>query len=238
MTWNYIQHTGRLNIYGSDAVRDIQTVKKLMREGKIPVELNTIFYQKSHQSTVGIMFRGRYLDNLLKVDETAPSGKPSFRSILKQINETNTRQTAYSGVLIFATNTKRFLLLMPNHRKVWGLLGDNLQESETPPETVVRVAKDDCNFEVTANCLITLKPVDLEGTTYYNYLILSNHEFKPALSNQFLASTWRSYEAMDELPLHPSVELLFDHDPKLFKLITPIEVDFEKLIAEILHSSD
>ncbi len=209
-----------------------------MQEGKIPVELSTIFYQKNHQSTVGIMFRGRYLENLLKIDDTPAGNKPSLRSILKQINETNTRQTVYAGVLIFATNTKRFLFLMPKHRKGWGLLGDNLQEPETPPETVVRVAKDDCNFEVTANCLVALKSVEHEGTTYYNYLILSNHEFKPALSNQFIAFAWRSYEATEELPLHRSVELLFEQDAKLFKLITPIQVDFENLIDEILHSSD
>ena len=238
LTWKYVRDGKRLNIYGSDGVRDIQTIKKFIQEGKITDEINVIFYQKNHDSAVGMLFRGRYLENLLKADEPQP-GRPSFRSILKQINDTNTRQTAYSGVLIYATNTKRFLFLMPKHRKgLWGLLGDNPKDGEPPPDTVVRVAKDDCHFEVTANCLVPLIPIEIDGTTYYNYLILSNHEFKPNLSNQFIGSTWRSYEAMEELALYPSVLLLFEKDTKLHKLITPITEDFENLIEDILHSPD
>jgi hypothetical protein len=43
---------------------------------------------------------------------------------------------------------------------------------------------------------------------------------------------------MEELALYPSVLLLFEKDTKLHKLITPITVDFENLIEDILHSPD
>lgn len=240
MTWKYIRDSKRLNIYGADGVKDIQEIKKLIEEGKIPSDLGTLFYQRDRHSSVGMLFRGRYLENLLKPETEEAEGtrtKPSFRSILRQINESNTRQTIYSGLLIYATNAKRFMFVIPKKRNnVYGLLGDNPRDGETPPETVCRVAKEDCDFELTPNCLVALTPVEIDGTTYFGYLVLSNHEFKPSLSARFAASTWRSYEAMEELTLHQSVTELFEKDTKLQRLIKPIEVDFEKLIDEILHA--
>lgn len=245
MKWQYITDTKRLNVFGTDSDKDIRAIKKLIAEKKIPADLNAIVYQKARNSTVGMIIRGRYLENLLRVEteQIVPLPvRPGIKAILKQINEANTRQASYAGLLLYSTSTKKFLLFTPRNRgQLVQLLGDNPMEGESPPETVCRVAKDDGDFEITPNCLIALAPLEIDGTTYYSYLCLTQHEFKPTVSGRIVNSTWKEYSEMGELALHPSVAALFEKDKKLQKLTMTADIlgqlDFDKLIDEILHSA-
>ena len=240
MKWKYLKDSKRLNIFGTDSIKDMEAVKKLITEKKIPADLNTIVYQKSNNSTIGMVIRGLYLENFLKVNNEPVVQLPrrGIKDILKQINDLNTRQASYAGLLLYAKSTKRFLFFTPRNRgNLIQLLGDNPQIEETPPETVCRVAKEDGNFEIEPRVLVALTPLEIDGTTYYSYFCLCEREFKPNLSSRILNSCWKSCEQIEELALHPSVAALFEKDKKLQRLIKPIEMDFDKLIDEILHSA-
>lgn len=240
MEWKYNKETNRITIYGHNSLQDMRQVKKLMAEGKIPANLDAIIYQKSESSAVVMFIRGVHLAQLLRPDSEESvinPNRPNLKQILNQINEANTRQSTYAGMLLFATNSKRFLLFTPKGRNnnVY-LLGDNPKTGETPPETVCRVSLADADVEIAENCLTPLIPIEHEGTTYFSYLVLSKCEFKPAMSDRLIGFHWRSFEALEELPLHPSVVALFERDPKLQRLTKPFEVDFDDLIDQILHS--
>ncbi len=242
MKWKYIKDNKRLNVYGIDADKDIAEVKKLINDKKIPSEIDAIVYQKAKNSVIGSIIRGRYLENLLRPDTEAKieplQKKLGLKAILKQINDANARQASYAGLLVYATTTKRFLFFTPRNRGyLVQLLGDNPQPSETPPETVCRVALEDGGFEISPEWLVSLIPLEFDGTAYHNYLCLTEREFKPTLSARIINSSWRTFEGMEELNLHQSVSALFEKDKKLIMLTSPIEVDFDKLIDEILHST-
>ncbi len=241
MKFKYLKENKRLNLYGTDADKDIAEVKKMIADKKIPDQLDTIVYQKAKNSVIASIIRGRFLENLLRpeteVEIASLQWKSGFKTILKQINDANERQASYAGLLVFATSTKRFLFFTPrNHGHLVQLLGDNPHPSETPPQTVCRVAKEDGDFEIIPEWLVPLISLEFDGTVFYNYLCLTEYEFKPALSSRVINSSWRTYEGMEELKLHQSVAALFEKDKKLIRLINPIQIDFDKLIDEILHS--
>lgn len=248
MEFKYIKETKRLNIYGTDSESDIQTVKKLIEEEKIPKDIETIVYQKSRSSVVAMMMRGTYLVNLLKPtpETNSPSVvKPGIKSILKQINDTNQRQSIYSGVLVYSMATRRFLLFTPRGRKNFVFpLGDNPSGlKETPIEIACRVTREDISFDnddvldIDPAWLVPLKVLEIGGTTYHTHLLVVEREFKPKLSEKLINSIWAQPEAFNELRLHQSVTEVFDKDPNLKKLTMPTteDVDYDRLIDKILH---
>lgn len=245
MKWTLTKEKNRLNVFGTDCDKDIRAVKKLITEKKVPSDLNAIVYQKERSSTVAMIIRGRYLENLLRVEEgpVVPlPPRPGIKAILKQINEANTRQTAYAGLLLYCTDTRRFLFFTDRNRgKMIQLLGDNPLDGEAPPETVCRVVKEDCDFEITPKCLVPLSPLEISGTTYYSYLCLTKNEFSPKVSESIVNCIWKEPDKIGELTLHPSVSGLFEKDKKLRKLMKPAdalnELNFDKMIDDILHSS-
>jgi hypothetical protein len=252
MKCKYTQYCKRLDVFGTDSQKDMRAVKKLIADKKIPSEINAIVYRKAKNSTVAMILRGPYLTNFLK-SENSPVKAPipplpqraSLKDIfdqIKQINDVNTRQATYSGILLYCTSTKRFLFFTPRSRgRLVSLLGDNPIDNETPPETIHRVTKEDGGFEVPPTSLIPLIPLEIDGTTYYTYLCFINHEFKPNLSDRLISSTWEDYTKLDDLQLHQSVSHLFSRDKKLKKLTKPSDIlddlDFDKLINDILHSA-
>lgn len=223
--YKYIQSSQRLNVFGSNGVDDIKEIKALIKEGKIPTVIQALFYQRGRHSSVGMLFRGKHLHNLLNADIDE---RPNFRTILKKINERNSQQAHYAGLLVFAAQTKRFLFVLDACQ--YGLLGDYVGADELPSSTVVRAARE-VSIEVTEKCLINLTPIEHDGTTYHSYLVISNHEFKAPRQK----GEWHSYRS-DKFALHPSVVSLFDQDPKLHQLLSPDVTDFEKLIDTILYS--
>lgn len=242
MKWKYLKDTKRLNVFGTDSDQDMNAVKKLIADKKIPADLNAIVYQKAKNSAVVMFIRGRYLENLLKVNDDdrviAFAPRRGIKDILKQINDSNSRQATYSGLLLYAKSTKKFLFFTPRNRgNVVQLLGDHPNKNETPAETVCRVAKEDGDFEITPEVIVALMTLEIDGTTYHSYICLCEREFKPNLSSRVLSAVWKTYDEIKELELHPSVSALFDKDKKLQRLIKPLEVDFDKLIDEILHSA-
>jgi hypothetical protein len=250
MEFKYTKEHKILNIYGTNCELDIQTVKKLIEEEKIPKDIETIVYQKNRTSMVVMMIRGVFLENLLKPaapETNIPSViRPGIKTILQQINESNTRQSTYAGLLIYSLATRRFLLFIPrNHKDQVYLLGDNpTSDSETPPEIVCRVAREDISFEdadrleIQPNWLVGLKPLEIAGTTYHAFLLMVEREFKPKLSAKLTNSIWAQAEAFTELKLHPSVTAVFEKDHNLQRLVNPEDnIDYDKLIEQILHSS-
>lgn len=241
MKWKYITDSKRLNVFGSNSDKDIIAIKKLIADKKIPTDLKSIVYQKARNSTVVMIIRGRFLENLLRIESEVVVPlpvRPGIKAILKQINEANTRQDRYAGLLLYSTSTKKFLFCKTRTRENQiKLLGDHPLEGESPPETVCRIAHDDGDFEIMPNWLIALTPLEINGTTYYSYLCLTRHEFKLTNSERILSSEWRSYEDVGELNLHPSLFALFEKDKKLLRLTKTADMDYDKLIDEILHSS-
>lgn len=223
--YKYIQTSQRLNVFGSDGVSDIKEIKTLIKEGKIPAAIQALFYQRCRNSSVGMLFRGIHLQNLLSADKDE---RPNFRSILKEINEKNKQQAHYAGLLVFSMHTKRFLFIVEARQH--GVIGDYTDVDELPWGTVVRAARE-ASIEVTEKCLVNLTPIEYDGTTYHTYLVVSNHEFKLPRRN----GEWHSYGSSG-LHLHPSLSLLFERDPKLHQLLSPDVTDFEKLIDSILYS--
>jgi hypothetical protein len=241
MKSTYVADTKRLNVFGSNSEKDILAIKKLIADKKVPADLKSIVYQKAKDSKVVMIIRGRYLENLLRVetDVVVPLPvRPGIKAILKQINEANTRQATYAGLLLYSTSTKRFLFTTTRNREnTIMLFGDHPLEGESPPETVCRVAQEDGNFEIQPDWLIALAPLEINGTTYYSYLCMTRHEFKLTHSERILSSIWKPADAIGELKLDISVSALFDKDKKLMRLIQTTDVDYEKIIDEILHSS-
>lgn len=251
MEHKYTKDNKRLTIYGSDSERDIQTVRKLIDEDQIPKDIETIVYQRNRTSVVVMMIRGIYLENVLnkpvaQENATPAVVRPGIKTILKQINETNARQSVFAGLVIYSMPTRRFLLLTPRNRNnhVF-LLGDNpIRPDETPIEIVCRCAHDDMEFEngerldIDPSWPVELKTLEIGGTAYHTYLLVVRNEFKPTLSDKFVNSIWAHPEAFPELRLHQSVTEVFTKDHKLLHLINPVEenFDYSKLIDRILHT--
>lgn len=255
MKWKYTKYSKRLDVFGTDSEKDMQLVQKLIADKKLPEEIDSIVYRKARNSAVSMIIRGLYLENLLKEnpkerwkvgdDTPAPPPQPRLKDILEkiqQVNEANTRQAAYSGILLYCTESKKFLFVTPRNRgQLIQLLGDNPIGNESPIDTVLRVTKEDGDFEVPPTGLVALTPLEIDGTTYHNYLCFSNCEFKPHLSERLISFCWENYTKLDELKLHPSVATLFEKDKTLQKLTQPTDIldglDFNKLITEILRGT-
>src|ERR1051326_7615990 len=104
MDFKYSKENKKLSVFGTDCERDMQTVKKLIEEDKIPKDIGTIVYQRNRNSVVAMMIRGVFLENLLKPspEPNAPAViRPGIKSILQQINDTNARQSMFSGLLMY-----------------------------------------------------------------------------------------------------------------------------------------
>jgi hypothetical protein len=135
-------------------------------------------------------------------------------------------------------NTKKFLFVKAlNKDGKFRLFGDYPFKDENPPDTVCRVAKEDICIEIKPEWLVNLMTLEINGTTYYNYLCFTREEFKPKNKYQCEWIDWKNYNKYN---LYQYTISLFERDIKIQKLInfsTETDIDFEKLIDEILHSS-
>jgi hypothetical protein len=249
MEYKYVKEGNKLYVYGMNCESDIQTIKKMIQEEKIPNEIDTLIYRRNPDSVVVLLLRGKDLRNILKPTPEAATPavvKPgSIADRLQKINEANIRQSIYSGVLIYSLETRRFLMFTPRERNNQvHLLGDNpVTNEETPQEICCRSAyndirfDDDDHFNIEPKWLLPLKTFQIGGTMYHAHLIVLEREFPVKTTEKYLNAIWVHPEGLKELKLHTSVSALFDKDQKLQQIINQESaIDYDKLVDLILHA--
>ena len=133
-----------------------------------------------------------------------------------------------SGALIYAKNTRRFLLLQKaegKHAGTWGLVGGTNNEGETAWQGLQREITE----EIGSNFTI-LKTIPIETFVsndavfnFHTYLCLVDNEFVPVLSEEHVGWAWATIDAAPK-PLHQGLRNSFTNKTVKTKLQTVFNV--------------
>ena len=143
-------------------------------------------------------------------------------------NSSVTDKIVCSGALIYAKNTRRFLLLQKaegKHSGTWGLVGGTNNEGENPWQGLQR----EINEEIGNNFAI-LKTIPIEtfvsndaGFNFHTYLCLVADEFVPVLSDEHVGWAWVNMDNAPK-PLHQGLRTSFSSKTIRTKLQTVFEI--------------
>lgn len=114
-----------------------------------------------------------------------------------------------AGALFFALDTQRFLFLHRTQGKrsnVWGIVGGNIEEQETPWKGLKREIKE----EVGSVDIIKTLPLEKfcaknAAFEYHTYLCIVKREFMPTLNHEHDGYAWVAYAKWPR-PLHYGVK--------------------------------
>jgi len=133
-----------------------------------------------------------------------------------------------SGALIYAKNTRRFLLLQKaegKHAGTWGLVGGTNNEGETAWQGLQREI-----IEEIGNNFTILKTIPIETFVsndavfnFHTYLCLVDNEFVPVLSNEHVGWAWATIDNAPK-PLHQGLRSSFANKTVRTKLQTLFDV--------------
>ena len=133
-----------------------------------------------------------------------------------------------SGALIYAKNTRRFLLLQKSegkHAGTWGLVGGTNNEGETAWQGLQREITE----EIGSNFTI-LKTIPIETFVsndavfnFHTYLCLVDNEFVPVLSDEHVGWAWATIDNAPK-PLHQGLRSSFSNKTVRTKLQTLFDV--------------
>ena len=133
-----------------------------------------------------------------------------------------------SGALIYAKNTRRFLLLQKaegKHSGTWGLVGGTNNEGETAWQGLQREITE----EIGSNFTI-LKTIPIETFVsndavfnFHTYLCLVDNEFVPVLSDEHVGWAWATIDCAPK-PLHQGLRSSFANKTVRTKLQTLFDV--------------
>ena len=137
-------------------------------------------------------------------------------------------QVICSGALIYAKNTKRFLLLQKANGKntgTWGLVGGTGNGEETPWQTLQREISEEVGTELTILKTIPLETFVSNDTlfNFHTYLCVIEQEFVPILSNEHSGWAWTTLD-LPPKPLHNGLRTSIQNRTIKTKLQTVFDV--------------
>lgn len=128
-------------------------------------------------------------------------------------NRTVIDKIVCSGALIYAKDTRRFLLVQKAHGKhkgTWGLVGGTNLQHENPWQGLQREIEEEIGFMPTI-----LKTIPLETFVsndkvfnFHTYLCVVEKEFMPVLSEEHIAWGWSTIDYAPK-PLHQGLRNSF-----------------------------
>ena len=139
-----------------------------------------------------------------------------------------------AGILFYAKNTKRFLILLRNPKvhkgNTWSTVGGKVEPWESAEEGAVRETKEEIEFDddVVLKPLYTFKKInynEFKKTNvifkYYTYLAILDKEFKPKLNWENIDYKWASLEELLVLEVkHPGLKELIKRKHKLLRQLS------------------
>lgn len=133
-----------------------------------------------------------------------------------------------SGALIYAKNTRRFLLLQKaegKHAGTWGLVGGTNNEGETAWQGLQREITEEIgnNFTILKTIPIETFVSNDAVFNFHTYLCLVDSEFVPVLSNEHVGWAWATIDNAPK-PLHQGLRSSFANKTVRTKLQTIFDV--------------
>jgi 8-oxo-dGTP pyrophosphatase MutT (NUDIX family) len=133
-----------------------------------------------------------------------------------------------SGALIYARNTRRFLLLQKaygKHQGTWGLVGGTTNEGENPWQGLQREIIEEIGSLPDIKKTLPLETFVSNDQVFqfHTYLCVVDNEFVPVLSSEHSAWAW---SIMDQAPkpLHQGLRTSFTNKAIRTKLQTVFEI--------------
>lgn len=133
-----------------------------------------------------------------------------------------------SGALIYAKNTRRFLLLQKaegKHAGTWGLVGGTNNEGETAWQGLQREITEEIggNFTILKTIPIETFVSNDAVFNFHTYLCLVDNEFVPVLSDEHVGWAWATIDNAPK-PLHQGLRSSFANKTVRTKLQTLFDV--------------
>ena len=129
-----------------------------------------------------------------------------------QVDPTPIRKAA--GVLIYARDTERFLLVrrsdLVTQPNLWSIPGGTVDEGESIEDAAIREVYEETAIDLSNSPIILLARTKLDTvprSEYYTYAAILNKEINPVLNWESSAARWIQ---LDSIPLqrHPGIDLL------------------------------
>ncbi|MEZ0224825.1 MAG: NUDIX hydrolase [Alphaproteobacteria bacterium] len=124
-----------------------------------------------------------------------------------------------AGVLVLAKDTGRFLALKRSdhvqHSRSWALSGGLLEKGETPEQGAEREFREETSFDGKVSSITPLTTFNSGKFTYYNFIAVLEHEFKPTLDHENEAFEW--VDSLDKWPQpsHFGIDFLKQDDASM-----------------------
>lgn len=133
-----------------------------------------------------------------------------------------------SGALIYAKDTKRFLLLQKAHGKhagTWGLVGGTTIEGENPWQGLQREIQEEIGFIPEILKTIPIETFVSNDTifNFHTYMCIVESEFLPALSTEHCGWAWTTIESVPK-PLHQGLRNSLSNKTIRTKLKTVFDI--------------
>lgn len=152
----------------------------------------------------------------------------------KVLFENKTERKIGAGILFFAKDTKRFLILLRSPRvhkgNMWSTVGGKVESGESPEEGAARETKEEIEFDddVTLKPLYTFKKINYNEIKkinvifkYYTYLAILDKEFKPKLNWENVDYKWVKLQDLIDIEIkHPGLRELVKRKYKLLRFLS------------------
>lgn len=95
------------------------------------------------------------------------------------------KETRFAGVLIKASDTNRYFLMLRStkalHPLTWGLISGGINDGEDILDGLKREIHEECSIDVNSINFELIKEEDVRDGTFYYYQGLTDSEFIPKL---------------------------------------------------------
>ena len=153
-----------------------------------------------------------------------PANTSKLQPILYSVAER--KRKAGAGVLFFAKDTDRFLVLLRSglvrEPYTWSGVGGKIDDGEAPFETAKREVFEEMGVAPEAKYyLVYVFKTKHNVFTYFNFLGVVEKEFEPTLNNENLEFKWLSWKELAIMPQkHYGLKSLLTHGGDKIKRIT------------------
>jgi len=151
----------------------------------------------------------------------------------KLLFENKTEKKIGAGILFFAKDTKRFLILLRNPKvhkgNTWSTVGGKVEPGESAEEGAVRETREEIEFDddIDLKPLYTFRKIKYNEIKkinvifkYYTYLAKLDHEFKPKLNWENVDYKWVTLSELLEIEIkHPGLRELVARKHKLLRYL-------------------
>jgi ADP-ribose pyrophosphatase YjhB (NUDIX family) len=123
------------------------------------------------------------------------------------------KETRFGGVLIKASNTNRYFLMLRSTKALnpltWGLISGGINENEDILDGLKREIREECSIDPSIIQFKQINEEEVRDGVFYYYQGLTDSEFIPTLDFENLDWGWFDKEDLPE-PLFPNLKSKID----------------------------